>query len=96
MSQTRLPGWSLPGRDQPPLDIPSHSRVVGVQLSVEDRKESTESFARRLKNSGRGGPSFWRGRRKSEVLAISGFVEGTEGDRLQFRCYQDQTRARSR
>jgi len=78
-----------PWRDQGPLDIPL-ARVVGVQISLPDRKESPESFARRLKS--RSAEDLLLGRTKDgEVLAIPGVVEGTEADRLQFR-FQDRTR----
>jgi hypothetical protein len=78
-----------PWPDQAPLEIPL-ARVVGVQLSQPDRKESPETFARRLKT--RGTEDLLLARAKDgEVLAIAGLVEGTEADRLQFR-YQDRTR----
>jgi hypothetical protein len=78
-----------PWRDQAPLEIPL-ARVVGVQLSVANRKETPESFARRLKS--RGAQDLLLARTKDgEILSISGVVEGTEADRLQFR-YQDRTR----
>jgi hypothetical protein len=78
-----------PWTDQPPLEIPL-ARVVGVQLSVEDRKESPESFAKRLKS--RSSEDLLLARTKDgEVLAIPEIVEGIEADRLQFR-YQDKIR----
>jgi hypothetical protein len=78
-----------PWNEQAPLEIPL-ARVVGVQLSLPDRKESPESFARRLKS--RSAEDLLLARAKDgEVLSIAGLVEGTEADRLQFR-YQDRTR----
>lgn len=80
---------TCPWRDQRALEIPL-SLVVGVQLSVPDRKESPDSFARRLK--ARGAEDLLLARTKDgEVVAIQGVVEGTEADRLRFH-YQDQTR----
>ena len=80
---------TCPWRDQRALVIPLE-RVVGVQLRPPDRKESPESFARRLKS--RGGEDVLLARTKDgEVLAIQGVIEGTEGDRLLFH-FQDRTR----
>src|SRR5262249_55237351 len=59
------------------------TRVVGVQLAPVDRKETPESFARRLKS--RGSEDLLLARTKSgEVVAIPGVLEGTEGDRMHF------------
>jgi hypothetical protein len=63
---------------------------MGVQLSLPERKETPESFAKRLKTRGTEDLLLARAR-EGEVLAIAGVVEGTESDRLQFR-YQDRTR----
>ncbi len=71
------------------LDVPL-SRVVGIQLGVLDRKESPESFARRLK--ARGSEDLLLAQTKNgEVLAIPGIVEGTEDDKLRFQ-YQGRLR----
>ena len=78
-----------PWGDQGPLEVPL-SRVVGVQLSTLDRKETPESFAKRLK--ARSADDLLLARTKDgEVLPIAGIVEGTEADRLRFR-YQEKTR----
>lgn len=78
-----------PWPDQKPLEIPL-ARVVGVQLSIAERKESPESFVKRLKT--RSAEDLLLAHTKDgEVLAIPGLVEGTEHDRLKFH-YQEQTR----
>jgi hypothetical protein len=74
---------------QEQLDVPL-SRVVGVHVGLADRKESPESFAKRLK--ARANEDILLAQTKDgEVLAIPGIIEGTEGDRLRFR-YQDKSR----
>jgi len=74
------------------LDVPL-ARVVGVQIGMLDRKESPESFARRLKS--RGPEDLLLAQTKTgEVIAISGIVEDTQDDKLRFR-YADRTRTLS-
>src|SRR5262249_38514996 len=81
---------TTPWQDQ--LDIPL-TRVVGVHVGVLDRKESAESFAKRLKS--RGSEDLLLAQtKKGEVMAIPGIVEGTDADRLRFR-YQGRTRTLS-
>ncbi len=71
------------------LDVPL-ARVAGIHFGLPDRKESPESFARRLKT--RGTEDLLLARTKDgEVVAISGILEGTDGDKLRF-LYQDKTR----
>ena len=71
------------------LEIPL-ARVIGIHLGVLDRKESAESFAKRLKT--RGSEDLLLAQTKTgEVMAISGIVEGTDADRLRFN-YQGKTR----
>jgi hypothetical protein len=71
------------------LDVPL-SRVMGVHICLPERKESRESFAKRLKS--RGTQDLLLAQTKDgEVIAISGVFEGIDGDRLRFR-YQDKTR----
>ena len=66
------------------------SRIAGVRLGVPDRKESAESFVRRLK--ARGTEDVLLAHTKDgEVVAISGVAEGTEDDELKFR-YQEKSR----
>ena len=61
-----------------------------MHFALLDRKESPESFARRLKS--RGSEDLLLAQTKNgEVVAIPGIVEGTEDDRLRFR-YKGQTR----
>jgi len=71
------------------LEIPL-SRVAGVHLAPLDRKESPDSFAKRLKS--RGAEDLLLAQTKNgEVLAVSGVLERIDGDRLQF-IYQDKSR----
>ena len=71
------------------LDVPL-SRVVGVHIGLLDRKESPESFAKRLKT--RGSEDLLLAQTKNgEVIAIPGIVEGTDDEKLRFR-YQNRTR----
>jgi hypothetical protein len=71
------------------LDVPL-TRVAGIHLGSLDRKESPESFAKRLK--ARGSEDLLLAQtKKGEVIAIPGVVEGTENDRLRFR-YQGRSR----
>ncbi len=71
------------------LDVPL-SRVIGIHLGVLDRKESPESFARRLKT--RGSEDLLLAQTKNgEILAIPGIVEGTQDDKLRFQ-YQGRIR----
>src|SRR6202035_4275462 len=61
------------------LDIPL-TRVVGVHIGLLERKESAESFARRLK--ARGSEDLLLAQTKNgEVIAISGVLEGTDTDK---------------
>ena len=71
------------------LDVPL-TRVLGVHIGLLDRKETPESFSKRLK--ARGSEDLLLAQtKKGEVIAIPGIVEGTERDKLRFR-YQNQTR----
>ena len=71
------------------LDVPL-ARVVGFTSGLLDRKESAESFAKRLKT--RGSEDLLLAQTKNgEVIAIPGIVEGIDNDKLRFR-YQDRTR----
>jgi hypothetical protein len=64
--------------------------VVGVHFATLDRKESPESFAKRLKV--RGSEDLLLAQTKNgEVIAIPGIVEGTDKEKLRFR-YQGKTR----
>jgi hypothetical protein len=78
---------TTPWQDQ--LEIPL-ARVAGIHFGLLDRKETTESFAKRLKTRG---PEdlLLAQTKKGEVLAIPGILEGTEADRLRFQ-YQGRTR----
>ncbi len=76
-------------RWQDKVEVPL-SRVAGVHIGLLDRKESRESFQKRLK--ARGAEDVLLAQTKTgEVLAIAGVVEGTDADKLRFR-YQDKTR----
>jgi NPCBM/NEW2 domain/Protein of unknown function (DUF1583) C domain len=67
------------------------ARVAGIYMGLADHKESTESFARRLRT--RGTEDLLLATSKDgEVVAISGIAEGTEGDKLLFH-FQDKTRS---
>jgi hypothetical protein len=69
------------------------AHVVGVYMGLPEHKESSESFARRLRN--RGADDLLLARSKDgEVVAITGVAEGTEGDTLRFR-FQEKTRTLS-
>ena len=71
---------TTPWKDK--LAIPL-ARVVGVHFAQLERKESPESFAKRLKS--RGSEDLLLAQTKSgEVVAIPGVVEGTEADRMRF------------
>ena len=71
------------------LDVPL-ARVVGIHFALLDRKETAESFAKRLKT--RGSEDLLLAQtKKGEVIAISGVMEGTEHDKLRFR-FQERTR----
>ena len=66
------------------------ARVAGNHFGLPDRKESPESFAKRLKS--RAAEDLLLARTKDgEVVAISGILEGTDGDRLRFQ-YQGKGR----
>ena len=70
------------------LEVPL-TRVVGVHLGALERKESVESFAKRLK--ARGSEDVLLAQTKNgEVIAIPGVLEGVDAE-LRFR-YQDRTR----
>jgi hypothetical protein len=71
------------------LNVPL-TRIVGIHQALVDRKESAESFAKRLK--ARGSEDLLLARTKEgEVIAIAGVLEGSENERLLFR-YQGKTR----
>ena len=71
------------------LDVPL-ARVAGVHLGLPGRKETPESFARRLQT--RGTEDMLLAQTKDgEVVVIPGVLEGTEGDRLRFR-YKEKRR----
>ncbi len=79
--------FTTPWQDK--VEVPL-SRVTGVHIGLLDRKESRESFLKRLKT--RGAEDVLLAQTKNgEVLAIAGIVEGTDADRLRFR-YQDKAR----
>ncbi len=72
---------TLPWKDH--LDVPL-AKIAGIHFGVHDRKESRESFAKRLTT--RGSEDLLLAHTKDgEVLAIPGIVEGSEADRLKFR-----------
>ncbi len=71
------------------LTIPL-TRIVGAHFAPIDRKESPESFARRLKSRGTEDLLLAR-TRGGEVIAIPGVVEGSTGDRMHFK-YQGKSR----
>jgi hypothetical protein len=74
---------------QDKLDIPL-TRVLGIHFGLLERKESSESFAKRIKT--RGSEDILLAQtKKGEVIAIPGIVDGTENDRLRFR-YQGRAR----
>ena len=79
---------ATPWNDQ--LEIPL-SRVAAVHVGLLDRKETPESFARRLK--ARGAEDLLLAQtRKGEVVAIPGVLEGIKGGRLSF-LYQGKSRS---
>jgi hypothetical protein len=79
--------FTTPWQDK--IEVPL-SRVTGAHIGLLDRKESRESFLKRLKT--RGAEDLLLAQTKNgEVLAIAGIVEGTDTGRLRFR-YQDKTR----
>ena len=71
------------------LDVPL-SRIVGIHLGLLERKETAESFARRLKSRG-SEDQLLAQTKTGEVVAIPGIVEGTEDDKLRFQ-YKGRTR----
>src|SRR5262249_26037829 len=69
------------------------AHVVGIYMGLPEHKESPESFARRLRSRGTEDLLLARSKDKDgEVVAISGIVEGSEGDKLLFH-FQDKTRS---
>ena len=79
--------FTTPWQDK--IEVPL-SRVAGAHIGLLDRKESGDSFRKRLES--RGAEDVLLAQTKNgEVLAIAGVVEGTDNDRLRFR-YQDKTR----
>jgi hypothetical protein len=71
------------------LDVPL-ALVAGIHVASADRKEPADSFERRLRS--RGAEDLLLARtRDGEVVALSGIVGGTDGDKLRFR-YRDQDR----
>lgn len=78
---------TTPWRDR--LDVPM-SRIVGIHLGLLDRKETPESFAKRLKEQGTEDVLLAQ-TKKGEVIAIPGILEGLEKERLKFR-FQDKSR----
>jgi hypothetical protein len=67
------------------------ARIAGVHVVLEDRKESADSFDRRLKARGAGDLLLARAK-NGEVVPISGVLEGVEGGRLRF-TYQGKSRS---
>jgi hypothetical protein len=66
-------------------------RVAGVQFGPLERKETPDSFARRLK--ARGSEDLLLAQAKNgEVIAIAGLLEGTEDSKLRFQ-FQGKTRS---
>ncbi|WP_165250343.1 NPCBM/NEW2 domain-containing protein [Paludisphaera soli] len=79
---------TTPWKDE--LKIPL-SRIAGVQLSPADRKETPESFARRLK--ARGSEDLLLAQSKAgEVVPVAGVLEAVEDGRLRF-LYQGKSRS---
>ncbi len=78
---------STPWQDH--LEVPL-ARVIAVHIGVLDRKESPESFAKRLKTRG-SEDQLLAQTKNGEVIAIPGILEGVDNDKLRFR-YQDRTR----
>ncbi len=69
------------------------AHVTGIYMGLPEHKESSESFARRLKS--RGTEDLLLARTgDGEVVAIPGVAEGTDGDKLRFH-FQENTRTLS-
>ncbi|SIN68133.1 Protein of unknown function [Singulisphaera sp. GP187] len=69
------------------------ARVTGIYMGLPEHKESSESFAKRLRT--RGTEDLLLARSKDdEVVAIPGIAEGTAEDKLLFH-FQDKTRSLS-
>ena len=66
------------------------ARVAGIYMGLPDHKESSESFARRLRSRGTEDLLLARSN-DGEVLAIAGVAEETEGDKLHFH-FQEKSR----
>jgi hypothetical protein len=66
------------------------THVVGIYMGLPEHKESSESFARRLRTRGTEDLLLARSS-DGEVVAIPGVAEGTEGDKLLFH-FQEKTR----
>src|SRR5262249_37819819 len=65
-----------------PLTVPL-DRITGIYMGLPEHKESSESFAKRLRT--RGTEDLLLARSKDEeVVAIAGIAEGTEADKLLF------------
>jgi NPCBM/NEW2 domain/Protein of unknown function (DUF1583) len=78
---------ATPWNDQ--LEIPI-ARIAAVHIGLLDRKETPESFAKRMKTRGTEDLLLAQ-TRKGEVVAIPGVLEGIKGDRLSF-LYQGKPR----
>lgn len=66
------------------------ARVTGIYMGLAEHKESSESFAKRLRS--RGTEDLLLAQSKSgEVVAIPGIAEGTEDDKLRFQ-FQEKSR----
>jgi hypothetical protein len=72
-----------------PLTVPL-SHVVAIYMGLAEHKETTESFASRLRNRGTEDLLLARSG-DGEVVAIPGIAEGTDGEKLRFR-FQDKSR----
>lgn len=71
------------------LDVPL-ARILGIHFCQVDRKETPESFAKKLK--ARGSEDQLLAQTKTgEVVVIPGILEATEDDKLKFQ-YQGKTR----
>ena len=66
------------------------SRVVAVYMGMSDHKESTESFARRVKSRGTEDTLLAR-TKDGEVVAIGGVIDGVKENTLGF-VYKERTR----
>ena len=71
------------------LDVPM-SRIVGLHLGLLNRKETPESFAKRLKEQG-AEDRLLAQTKTGEVIAIAGILEEMENDKLRFR-FQNRSR----